>query len=103
MENFIRHRLNDRRFNSQPVVVRTGHEVTRWAPIQKTSVSRVNASATMKHDAYKKDSSPKKKKRKTDEDKSDHDSDSDSDDGKKKDKEAGKAEDDPCWKGYRKR
>ena len=43
MESFIRNRIQDRRFNSQPVQVRTGHEVTRWAPMEYHTVTRVNA------------------------------------------------------------
>ena len=111
MDAFIRSRLQDPRFNSAPVHVRTGHEVTRWAPLD-TTVTRVNASGkdmTMHHDAYKSDKKEKdspKKRKKEDSNKSEKESGGEDDDKspkkKKKKKESDGDKDDKsgrCWKG----
>lgn len=108
MEQFIRNRIEDRRFNSAPVYVRTGHEVSRWAPVD-TSVTRVNASGstmTLHHDAYKSDKKEKdspKKKKDDDGEKSDNDSGDDNKSPKKKKKKKESDDKDDkrkrCWEG----
>lgn len=110
MEGFIRNRLNDPRFNSTPVQVRTGREVTQWAPLD-TTVTRINASGknmTMHHDSYKSNSPKKRKKEDGDSSDSKSGNDSGKDSGNKSPKkkkkretrEGGKAKNDPCWPGY---
>ena len=107
MERFIRSRMQDPRFNSKPVQMRTGHEVTRWAPTQYYTVSRVNANKPEANGS--KNSNVSEKRKESDGAKSE--SESEDEDGEKKkkkkkkedkkeDKEPGKATNDPCWKGY---
>jgi hypothetical protein len=103
MEAFIRNRVQDPRFNSRPVELRTGREVTRWAPLDTHTVSRVTASAAVSKETYspkKKDRSrsPKKKRRmKASGSGSETDSGSDNEvSAKKKDSGNGR-----CWKGYK--
>jgi hypothetical protein len=108
MEAFIRNRVQDPRFNSRPVELRTGRDVTRWAPLDTHTVSRITASAAVSKETYspkrERSRSPKKKRRmKASGSGSETDSESDNevsakkkDSSKKKDSGNGR-----CWKGYK--
>tara|TARA_B110001452_G_scaffold61434_1_gene48215 strand:- start:4858 stop:5211 length:354 start_codon:yes stop_codon:yes gene_type:complete len=101
MEGFIRNRVQDPRFNSRPVELRTGREVTRWAPLDTHTVSRVTASAAVSKESYspkkERSRSPKKKRRmKASGSGSETDSGSDNEVSAKKDSGNGR-----CWKGYK--
>ena len=88
MEQFIRHRLNDKRFDSRPVRTSGKPQVAWYEQDRRTSqeidvvITRHNASAT-KHD--KEYNSPKKTKKRK---KSENDSTSDGSDSG------------PCWSDY---
>lgn len=111
MERFIRNRLEDPRFNSRPVYVRTGREVTNWASTSDHTVTRVVANKMTYHTEKSEGNSEERNKKKSDDDdgnKSDSGSEDESGEKKKKPKkkkkvdtrEGGKAQNDPCWPGY---
>lgn len=120
MEQFIRARLSDPRFDSKPVSMNNRPQWARVAgpPTSSfASVSRVTASAAKRsHDKmhFKSSDSDYKKEGKKDDDKSGSESDSDDDEHKDKaasvtkseaSKDGGDSDSEKkgtCWKGYKK-